>query len=259
MIPIVEFNAKARELGVPVSTIESDYAQNWLLKYLSSENMILKGGTGIRKVYIENYRFSDDLDFTLKKSINPAGLEEHIKNSITRAHEESGINFQQNFEIVPCESGFTVKVYFNIARRGGLPLKIKLDITLPEKEDILLPVEKRNIIHLFSDECNAFIPAYNLDEILAEKIRTLFERTRPRDLFDVWFFVVNENKIIPETCVLQKCEFKNVDIDLSKLLKRKELFVKTWLNSLRHQIKNLPDPDEAFDRVYSKLYNMKFA
>jgi predicted nucleotidyltransferase component of viral defense system len=27
--------------------------------------MALKGGTGIRKVYIGNYRFSDDLDFTL--------------------------------------------------------------------------------------------------------------------------------------------------------------------------------------------------
>ena len=28
-------------------------------------NMDIKGGTGIIKVYIENYRFSDDLDFTL--------------------------------------------------------------------------------------------------------------------------------------------------------------------------------------------------
>jgi predicted nucleotidyltransferase component of viral defense system len=38
-----------------------------MLGHLASMNMALKGGTGIRKVYIENYRFSDDLDFTLLK------------------------------------------------------------------------------------------------------------------------------------------------------------------------------------------------
>jgi predicted nucleotidyltransferase component of viral defense system len=42
-------------------------ARDWMLGHLASMNMALKGGTGIRKVYIENYRFSDDLDFTLLK------------------------------------------------------------------------------------------------------------------------------------------------------------------------------------------------
>jgi len=39
--------------------VERDYAQNWLLFRLSKTfiKMALKGGTGIRKVYIENYRF----------------------------------------------------------------------------------------------------------------------------------------------------------------------------------------------------------
>ena len=65
MIPIVEIKEAARAFGVPPSTIERDYAQNWLLAHLSTLPMALKGGTGIRKVFIENYRFSDDLDFTL--------------------------------------------------------------------------------------------------------------------------------------------------------------------------------------------------
>jgi len=51
MIPILEIKEKARTLGVPPSTIERDYAQNWLLVYLSEISMALKGGTGIRKVY----------------------------------------------------------------------------------------------------------------------------------------------------------------------------------------------------------------
>ena len=61
MIPEYEFREMARTYGVPISSIERDYAQNWLLSALSGKmKMALKGGTGIRKVYIEGYRFSDD-------------------------------------------------------------------------------------------------------------------------------------------------------------------------------------------------------
>jgi predicted nucleotidyltransferase component of viral defense system len=62
MIPSREIKEKAREYGVPPSTTERDYAQNWLLKYLYHSDIILKGGTGIKKIYHKNYRFSDDLN-----------------------------------------------------------------------------------------------------------------------------------------------------------------------------------------------------
>ena len=36
MIPPKEFKGVARRWGVPESTVERDYAQGWLLAYLSS-------------------------------------------------------------------------------------------------------------------------------------------------------------------------------------------------------------------------------
>lgn len=51
MIPSLEIKERARESGVPTSTIERDYAQNWLLSTLSPIPMAFKGGTGIRKVF----------------------------------------------------------------------------------------------------------------------------------------------------------------------------------------------------------------
>jgi len=33
----------------------------------------LKGGTGIRKAFLDNYRFSDDLDFTLLENKRTSG------------------------------------------------------------------------------------------------------------------------------------------------------------------------------------------
>lgn len=95
MIPSREIKEKAREHGIPTSTIERDYTQNWLLKHLSSMNMVLKGGTGIRKVYIENYRFSDDLDFTLLEKIEKDTLRNLLNKAIIETKEESGITLNE--------------------------------------------------------------------------------------------------------------------------------------------------------------------
>ncbi|WP_246112248.1 nucleotidyl transferase AbiEii/AbiGii toxin family protein [Thermococcus aciditolerans] len=62
-----EIKRKARELGVPVSTVEKDYAISWMLyglwKSTLWRQLAFKGGTCIKKAYIEDYRFSEDLDY----------------------------------------------------------------------------------------------------------------------------------------------------------------------------------------------------
>ena len=55
MIRYLELLEKSREFKIPVSTIERDYAQNWILKSLSEIDMVLKGGTGQ-----ETYTMSGD-------------------------------------------------------------------------------------------------------------------------------------------------------------------------------------------------------
>jgi len=72
MIKLGKIKKIAREKKVPLTTVERDYVQNYFLKYLysRSDSLIFKGGTSIRKAFIENYRFSDDLDFTMKTNID---------------------------------------------------------------------------------------------------------------------------------------------------------------------------------------------
>lgn len=65
MIRNLEIKEIAREFAVPETTIEKDYALSWILNSLHrhTNSLVLKGGTGIRKTYIKNYRFSEDLEF----------------------------------------------------------------------------------------------------------------------------------------------------------------------------------------------------
>ncbi len=149
MIPSIEIKERAREYRVPSSTIERDYAQNWLLKHLSAMNMVLKGGTGIRKVYIEKYRFSDDLDFTLLEKIDMNMLKKSLNEIVAEVKEESGIKFNEEVQIEEIINGFEVTTYFRILRITGTPIKIKLDLTKPEKEKVLLPIEKIHYSSLF--------------------------------------------------------------------------------------------------------------
>jgi len=251
MIPILEIKAIARRAKVPESTVERDYAQNWLLFGLSktSLKMALKGGTGIKKVFIGDYRFSDDLDFTLLEEYDRKTILEELLRGVMIARRESGIGFEENIVFKETLNGYEATVYFRIIRTSGSPLKIKIDLTKIENELILLTLEKRRIIHPYSDECNAEVLVYSLEEIFVEKVRSLFQRTRPRDLYDVWCLKeIIEWKKIPEI-IFEKSKVKSVQLEFEEFERRKLHYERAWERSLGHQINPLPE----FEKVWSDV------
>ncbi len=79
------------------SVIDKDWVLGHLLNSIYrhealKEKLVFKGGTCLKKCYFENYRFSEDLDFTL---IEPDfGIEQSmIANILENTTEISGILF----------------------------------------------------------------------------------------------------------------------------------------------------------------------
>ena len=72
MIHSSEISKLAHKFGLGDRTIEKDYILTWVLHAISNsplnDQMVFKGGTAIKKMYIPEYRFSEDLDFTLLDS-----------------------------------------------------------------------------------------------------------------------------------------------------------------------------------------------
>lgn len=67
MILQKEITDKAREWQVPPETVDKDYVLGHFLSVFikhCKDDLVFKGGTCLRKCYTENYRFSEDLDFT---------------------------------------------------------------------------------------------------------------------------------------------------------------------------------------------------
>ena len=70
MIKPGEIQLIARKVSVRDSQIEKDYILSWVLKGIAehsqlAEIFVFKGGTVLKKAWFPDYRFSEDLDFTL--------------------------------------------------------------------------------------------------------------------------------------------------------------------------------------------------
>jgi len=101
MIKPGEIALKAREVGVRDQQIEKDYILSWILQGIAqheqlSKTIVFKGGTVLKKVYFDDYRFSEDLDFTL------------LNNEI--ANEEIFNWFKETFEYVLEEANIRLEI-----------------------------------------------------------------------------------------------------------------------------------------------------
>lgn len=71
MIDKREILAIAEQTSLTPHVVEKDYVLGWMLAGIYAheelaESWIFKGGTCLKKCFFETYRFSEDLDFTLR-------------------------------------------------------------------------------------------------------------------------------------------------------------------------------------------------
>lgn len=265
MIGRAELLGKATVLRLNPHVVEKDYALGWALAGIFAheelaDTWVFKGGTCLKKCYFETYRFSEDLDFTLRDGahLDEVFLKRVFSEITDWIYERSGLEFpadSQDFEIFmnprgnpSCQGKLSYRGPVS-PRSGGLP-RVKLDLTADERL-VLTPVTK-TIFHPYSDEPGGGIEvlAYAYEEAFGEKVRALAERTRPRDLYDV-INLYRNTEGRPSPAVLldvlrQKCEFKGIPVpQFGDLGEHKADLEGSWANMLDHQLPDLP-PVESF-------------
>jgi predicted nucleotidyltransferase component of viral defense system len=171
-----------------------------------------------------------------------------------QVRDESGIQFEDDIGFRQTRNGFKATARFRILHRGPTsPIKIDLDLTGPDSEQILLPVSDRLVLHHYSDGLETSVSSYALEEIMAEKIRSVFQRTRSRDLYDIGQLAGRVDRNIVRSIVHRKCEYKGVTIDPAILRGKRDQFAALWQVSLGHQIHDIPDFDTAFENVMVEI------
>ena len=68
---------------IPESVLERDYCLAWFLMALAESDLKatlgFKGGTALKRCYFGDYRFSEDLDFTLTAPMTPDELKTRLE------------------------------------------------------------------------------------------------------------------------------------------------------------------------------------
>ncbi len=273
MIGKAEIIRIAGQLNLNPHVVEKDYALGWLLAGIYAnqkiaDSWVFKGGTCLKKCFFETYRFSEDLDFTLKdeSQLKEAFLKEVFAEISEWIYEQCGLEFpveQQDFDIytnprdrLSCQGKASYRGPVS-PKTGGLP-RVKLDLTADER--IVLPPTRVPIFHPYSDAPHEdiIVQAYSYEEAFGEKIRALAERTRPRDLYDVVNLYRNTDAR-PSASVLldvlrQKCEFKGIEIPKATDLDQYKDELETgWDHMLRHQLPAMP-PVESFWDILPEFF-----
>lgn len=96
MISRAELQRLANREKVALGTLEKDYVLTEVLKALSQvpeirELFVFKGGTALRKVYFSQWRYSEDLDFTVKHDMTKEELQERLEKWYRQAEHTSQI------------------------------------------------------------------------------------------------------------------------------------------------------------------------
>jgi predicted nucleotidyltransferase component of viral defense system len=247
--------------GLREDVVEKDYVIGWVLWGIGSDpelsiSWVFKGGTCLKKCFLETYRFSEDLDFTVLPggTIRSEEVGEIMDRTLPRVAAESGIDFSvraPRFRERDVPLSTEGRIYFRGPRGVTTPASIKLDLNGQEK--VVRPSVLRKISHPFPDSLPppGDIRCYAFEELFAEKIRAMGERCRPRDLYDIInLFRRQDLRAAPEvmySLLIEKCQSKGVSIPAFAALEsspyRAEL-ESEWKNMLAHQLPALPPLDE---------------
>lgn len=267
MIKPREIQQRANAVGVRDQQIEKDYILSWILYGISkheqlSKAIVFKGGTVLKKVYFEDYRFSEDLDFTLLHAEIPnqqilAWLNEvfeFIKEEANipleimdnNEHKDGGINFYIS--------------YIGPLGGQGNNKRVKVDISRSEKM-VFEPVMNAVFIGYSDLEAHQLL-CYSLEEVLVEKMRSVMQRMQARDFYDIWY-LLEEHEMDADFYLAEfedKCKGKNLQhTDFPKKLdERLPQYKGRWKNSMSEQINDLPDFDQVERDVQRHIKKMKF-
>lgn len=258
--------ARAGGRRIPESVLERDYCLAWFLVGLSRsplrEALIFKGGTALKRCYFRDYRFSEDLDFTLAAPMDPDAILAGFEAVYAEVQRASGIVFRfARADRKLRQNSHTFYLAYEGPLPAASPKQVKVDVTIRER--LVRPVEDHPVLRGYEEYADlpedAAVRVYALEEIAIEKLVALTDKARnePRDLYDLWHLIVDGRvelgRLIPE--IESKLTFRGRTRDAmtAELAIKEARYQKLWVVRLAQQVATLPPFQDAFRAVRRSL------
>jgi len=146
---------------------------------LLADNLAFRGGTALHKLYFPPApRYSEDIDLV---QIRP----EPIGPVIDRLRER--IFFLEEPKIRQKDRNTTLLFRFETEVEPVINMRVKVEINCREHDFIFGPVKKSYSVDSPWFNGKVDLTTFKLEELLATKVRALYQRRKGRDLFDLWY------------------------------------------------------------------------
>lgn len=241
--------AQRQRVGMQVQ--ERDYLQHLLLLALTgrSQGLVFKGGTALRLVYRGN-RFSEDLDFNAAGGADsPASVADlrRLWQQIAEELAAFGIPAELRNEWEG-EAGYSLDVSYQGPLYDGRDRskgKVRVDVSRRFE-----PVEtRRELVHSEYDDVRPFVVTVLTPEhLLAEKVRALVVRAKPRDLYDIWL-LLSQGVALEPALVKRKLALYDLTLTADSLESALAQATADWERDLRPLLPHYVEPAMALRAV----------
>ncbi|WP_225973968.1 nucleotidyl transferase AbiEii/AbiGii toxin family protein [Arachidicoccus ginsenosidivorans] len=152
------------------------------------ERLAFRGGTALHKLFLAPAaRYSEDIDLVQVKAEPFGAIIDKIQEQLAFLGKPRIKQKEHNNTIV-----------YSILSEDDVPIKLKIEVNTREHFSVYglqnIPVK----LDSEWDNGEALIPTYRLDELLATKLRALYQRKKGRDLFDFWYALNNAKVNVEE-------------------------------------------------------------
>jgi len=249
MLTKAQIQRIAQRNGVGMQVQERDYLQHlilWLL-YRRSQELIFKGGTALRLVYGGN-RYSEDLDFNGSEDTSAL---EALWQEVVGGLEDFGIvaEIRNRWD---SDVGYSFDVSFQGPLHEGRDRskgKVRVDVNQRPEE---VETHRELVTSPYDDVRPFVVTALALDHLLAEKLRALLVRGKPRDLYDIWLLL--RQGVEPDlTLVERKLALYDRTWTREALEEAMENVRAGWERDLRHLLPQFVPYELARERVEALL------
>src|SRR3989344_4485381 len=212
----LEYIAELKRLSL--LSAEKDYLQDLILFSIYShigKDLVFKGGTCLYKIY-KLKRFSEDLDFTLTKHIDIDKTSQKILLDLSLLNIKCKIK-----EIKQHKNEINIRLLCNgPLYKGNKETQCFIPLNISLKEKILLTEQREQILPIYKELPTFEIFVMQEKEILAEKVRAIYTRIKPRDVYDLWFLLIRKNIPFDTILIDKKLSLYNKKYNLKEFRER---------------------------------------